>query len=90
MAVMQLSVNQISNPADRTKLFNVLKECSGSMTRQEGEKDFIKESITRICNDLKLPKKLVTRLVKVYHKQNYDEEVATHEQFEQLYETIVK
>jgi len=90
MAVMQLSVNQISNPADRTKLFNVLKECSASMTRQEGEKDLIKESITRICNDLKLPKKLVTRLVKVYHKQNYDEEVATHEQFEQLYETIVK
>jgi hypothetical protein len=60
------------------------------LTRQEGEKDYIKESITRICNDLKLPKKLVTRLVKVYHKQNYDEEVATHEQFEQLYETIVK
>jgi hypothetical protein len=29
-------------------------------------------------------------MVKVYHKQNYDEEVATHEQFETLYETIVK
>jgi hypothetical protein len=26
----------------------------------------------------------------VYHKQNYDEEVATHEQFETLYETVVK
>jgi hypothetical protein len=29
-------------------------------------------------------------MVKVYHKQNYDEEVATHEQFETLYEKIVK
>jgi hypothetical protein len=37
-----------------------------------------------------LPKKLVAKMVKVYHKQNYDEEVATHEQFETLYETIVK
>jgi hypothetical protein len=29
-------------------------------------------------------------MVKVYHKQNYDEEVAVHEQFETLYQTIVK
>jgi hypothetical protein len=90
MAVMQLAINQISNPADREKLLKVLRECSGALTRMEGEKDYIKESVTQICNDLKLPKKIVSRLVKVYHKQNYDEEVATHEQFEQLYETIVK
>lgn len=90
MAVQQLSINQISNPADREKLFKVLQECSGSMTRMEGEKDYIKESVAAIAKDLQLPKKLVAKLVKVYHKQNYDEEVATHEQFEQLYETIVK
>lgn len=90
MAVQQLSVNQISNPADREKLLNVLRECSASMTRMEGEKDYIKESITDICKTLQLPKRLVARMVKVYHKQNYDEEVAVHEQFETLYETIVK
>ena len=67
-----------------------LRECSGSMTRMEGEKDYIKESIASISKDLQLPKKLVAKMVKVYHKQNYDEEVATHEQFETLYETIVK
>jgi hypothetical protein len=90
MAVVQMSVNQISNPADQEKLLKVLRECSGAMTRMEGERDYIKESVTEICNQLQLPKKLVTRMVKVYHKQNYDEEVATHEQFETLYETIVK
>ena len=90
MAVQQLSINQISNPADREKLFKVLQECSGSMTRMEGEKDYIKESVAAISKDLQLPKKLVAKMVKVYHKQNYDEEVATNEQFEQLYETIVK
>jgi hypothetical protein len=46
--------------------------------------------VKKVSDDLKLPKQVVQRLVKVYHKQNYDEEVATHEQFEQLYETIVK
>jgi hypothetical protein len=90
MSVQQLSVNQISNPADRDKLLNVLRECSASLTRMEGEKDYIKESVTDICKQLQLPKRLVNRMVKVYHKQNYDEEVAVHEQFETLYETIVK
>ena len=85
-----MSVNQISNPADREKLLNVLRECSASLTRMGGEKDYIKESIADICKNLQLPKSLVNRMVKVYHKQNYDEEVATHDQFETLYETIVK
>jgi hypothetical protein len=90
MAVVQLSINQITNEADKKKLLDCLRECSGSMTRMEGKKDYIKESIAAISKDLQLPKKLVAKLVKVYHKQNYDEEVATHEQFETLYETIVK
>jgi len=85
-----LSINQISNPADQKKLLDCLRECSASMTRMDGEKDYIRESIASISKDLQLPKKLVAKLVKVYHKQNYDEEVATHEQFETLYETIVK
>jgi len=89
MAVQQLSVNQLSQP-DREKLFKVVKDCSDSMTRIEGENDFIKESISDISKQLQLPKKLVSRLVKVYHKQNFDEEVAVHEQFETLYETVVK
>lgn len=90
MAVQQFSINQISNEADRKKLFDAIRECSNSMTRMSAEKDYIKDSIKSVCDDLKLPKRLVNRLVKVYHKQNYDEEVATHEQFEQLYQTIVK
>lgn len=90
MAVQQFSINQISNEADRKKLLDVLKECSASLTRIEGERDFIKEAVGDVAKNLQLPKRLVAKMVKVYHKQNYDEEVATNEQFEQLYETIVK
>jgi arsenate reductase-like glutaredoxin family protein len=90
MAVQQLSVNVLSNPADRDKLLKVIKECSDSMTRISAEKDLIKESVKDICEQLELPKRLVNRMVKVYHKQNYDEEVTVHEQFETLYETVVK
>jgi hypothetical protein len=89
MAVQQLSINQLSQP-DREKLFKIIKECSDSMTRIDGEQDFIRESITETAKQMQLPKKLVAKLIKVYHKQNFDEEVAVHEQFETLYETVVK
>ena len=89
MAVQQLTINQLSEP-DRDKLFKIIKECSDSMTRQDAEKDFVRESISETAKNMQLPKKLVARLVKVYHKQNFDEEVAVHEQFETLYETVVK
>jgi hypothetical protein len=90
MAVQQIGVNQISNPADREKLLKVIRECSESMTRMDAEKDYVKEAIGAISKDLQLPKKLVSKMVKVYHKQNYSEEVVTHEQFQILYETIIK
>ena len=89
MAVKQLTINQLSEP-DKEKLFKVIKECSDSMARQDAEKDFVRESIAETAKNMQLPKKLVARLVKVYHKQNFDEEVAVHEQFETLYETVVK
>jgi hypothetical protein len=89
MAVQQLSINQLLQP-DREKLFKIIKECSDSMTRIDGEQDYIRESITETAKQMQLPKKLVAKLIKVYHKQNFDEEVAVHEQFETLYETVVK
>ena len=89
MAVQQLSINQLSQP-DREKLFKIVKECSDSMTRIEGENDFIRESIAETAKQMQIPKKLVAKLVRVYHKHNFDEEVAVHEQFENLYETVIK
>jgi hypothetical protein len=89
MAVQQLSINQLSQP-DREKLFKIVKECSDSMTRIEGENDFIRESIAETAKQMQLPKKLVAKLVRVYYKQNFDEEVAVNEQFENLYESVVK
>jgi hypothetical protein len=89
MAVQQLSINQLSQP-DREKLFKIVKECSDSMTRIESENDFIRESIAETAKQMQLPKKLVAKLVRVYHKQNFDEEVAVNEQFENLYESVVK
>lgn len=90
MAIQQFSINQISNPADRDKLLGVLKECSNSLVRMEGERDLIKEAVKDICDKLELPKRVVNKMVKVYHKQNFDEEVAVQDQFMELYNAVVK
>jgi hypothetical protein len=90
MTVQQFSINQISNPADRDKLLGVLKECSNSLVRMEAERDLIKEAVKDICDKLQLPKRVVNKMVKVYHKQNFDEEVAVQDQFMELYNAVVK
>lgn len=80
----------LANPADQKKLLDMLREASNSLTRIEGERDLIREMKKKVCDDLQLEKKVINRMVKVYHKQSFQEEVAEHEQFETLYESIVK
>jgi hypothetical protein len=90
MTIQQFSINTISNPADRTKLLNVIRECSNALTKIEMERSYIKDAIGVICKELQLPKRLVNKLVRVYYKQNFDEEVAVSDQFQQLYESVIK
>ena len=80
----------ISNPADRKKIKDALQEISNSMTRMESERDLVKDIKADLAEEYKdkLTKKQIARMARVYHKQNFDEEVASHEQFEMLYEEI--
>jgi hypothetical protein len=82
-------MTQISNPVDRAKIKKMLGEVSNSMTRIAAERDLIRETIKEMSDEFQLPKKTLNRMAKVYHKQNYTQEVAEHEEFEDLYETIV-
>ena len=87
---MECSMSQISSPADRDKIKKLLVEISGSMTRMEAERDLVRETIKDMSKQFNLPVKTLNRMAKVYHKQNYNQEVAEHEEFEELYETIVQ
>lgn len=75
-------------PDDAKKLIGALRDMSTSMTRVEAERDLQKNVKKDICDALDLNKKVFTKLVKTYHKQNYSEEVQTHEEFETLYESV--
>jgi hypothetical protein len=78
----------LSNPADRKKIREALQEISNSMTRIEGERDYIKEAIKDVCDKFQISKKTFRRMAKVYHSQNFTQEVEEHEEFENLYESI--
>jgi hypothetical protein len=58
------------------------------MTRTEGEREFQREAIKELCDNLELSKKTFRRMAKVYHKQNFTKEIEEHEEFETMYETI--
>ena len=77
-----------SSPTDRKAILDCMKELSASMTRTEGEREFQREAINELCDNLELSKKTFRRMAKVYHKQNFTKEIEEHEEFETMYETI--
>ena len=64
------------NEEQRGRLAKALKDASDSHMRQEGEAEYLRETVKKIAEDLKIPKKLVNAMAKAYHKQNFDEIVA--------------
>jgi len=77
-----------SSPADRKAILDCMKEISASMARIDAERDLIREAIKNICDQQNLSKKTFRRMTKTYHKQNFNQEVEEHEEFESMYQTI--
>lgn len=75
---------------DKAKVLGCLQEISNSLTRIEAERDLIKEILQRLQDECEIPKKLSRKLAKVYHRRNYEEEVAAQSEFETVYETVAK
>ena len=49
-----------------------------------------KEIIDIASDNSKIPKKIITRIIKVHHKQNLAEEVAEFKEFETLVESMTE
>ena len=79
----------ISSPEDRKKVFDCLKELDASMLRASAEKDFQKEAIERLTEQVEIDKKHVKSMARIYHKQNFTEVTQDNEDLVALYEEIV-
>jgi len=60
-------------------------EVSGSLTRMEAERDFIKDAVNRVAEENELDKKILSRLCKLYHKQMFHTEMADMDTLETVY-----
>ena len=79
----------ISNPADQIKIKKMLSEISDSFTRIEAERDLIKETIEALSEDFDIEKKILRKMARIFHKQNYSTVEAEQEELALLYESVV-
>lgn len=79
----------ISNEVDRKKFKDALQEIANSKTRIAAENDLIKDIIADLSESFELPKKTVSKLAKVYYKQNMSQEAQEFDELETLYEEVV-
>jgi hypothetical protein len=75
-------------PEQKQDLQKAVQEISNSMTRMEAERDLIKEIVKDQSDQLQIPKKVISKIAKTFHKQNLAQEVADHEEFVELYEKV--
>lgn len=80
----------ISSPADKEKLLKGIKELSNSMTRVDAEKDYQKDTIGTLADELGIKKQYISKIATVYHKQMFSKLQAEHEELENLYEELFK
>jgi hypothetical protein len=82
------SVTLPSSEEDKLAIRRVLKEVSDSMTRIDGEKDFIKDAVDDLSKQYGIPKATLNKVAKTYHKQNVAEERAKNEDTFYVYDSI--
>jgi metal-responsive CopG/Arc/MetJ family transcriptional regulator len=77
-------------PEQKKELQGAVREISASMTRSEAERDLIREIVKEQSQKHSIPKKIINKIAKTYHKQNLTQEIDDHEEFVELYDNITK
>jgi hypothetical protein len=70
-------------------LIDGVKEISVHLSRIEGEREAIKDIIDSVKDDINVPKKIINRFAKTYHKQNFAEQNVEDKEFAKLYVSLV-
>lgn len=84
-----VSINSLSSE-DKKKLKGVIQELNDSLTRVASERDYQKEAIAKLYDELGVDKKIIRRLAKTYFKANFSEEQEGNRQFEEFYDGVMK
>tara|TARA_R110000822_G_scaffold35931_12_gene101151 strand:- start:1889 stop:2152 length:264 start_codon:yes stop_codon:yes gene_type:complete len=77
-----------SSEKDRKRIKTCMEEISNSYLRQEAERTFVKEAIDALADEIDIPKKYLSKMAKIFHKQNMSELVSELEDLEALIDTV--
>lgn len=72
-----------------TVLKNGIREMSDLMTIMDSQREAMKETINSLFEDVKIPKKIIRKMAKTYHKSNYSEVVMENSEFQTIYEGVI-
>lgn len=79
-----------SNPAELKTIQAAMKEMSDCMIRIDAEKEAMKDIVEDLNEKYELPKKFISKMARVYHKQSFDKESVEHEDFADLYVAVTE
>jgi len=77
-----------SSDHDKKRIKECMEEISNSYLRQEAEREFVKEALISLEDDVGIPKKYLGKMARIYHKQNMSELVSEIEEIEALLESV--
>ena len=84
-----VSIASLSD-ADKKRVKEAVLQMNDSLTRAAAERDFQKEVINKMADELGVDKKLFRRMSKVYFKANYAQEQEENRNFEEMYDEVMK
>lgn len=61
-----------------------------SLSKIQYERDRVKDIVASIHDETKIPKKLINRIARVFHKQIFAEVIVEDNEFQSIYETVVR
>lgn len=78
-----------TNPADLQAIKQLVKNASDSLTRIESERAHIKSIKDKAKEDYQLPPKLFSKMVSLYFKDSFKDEMASNEELDLLYSAVL-
>ena len=77
-----------SSPEDMKRVRGCMEEMSNSFTRMEAERDFQKEAINSLADEVQIPKSILRKTARAFHNQNVSDLIAEVSDIEALMESI--
>lgn len=85
---MQLNA-KLNDPNVKKRIKSIMSESSAALTRIEDERVFLKDTVSDLSDEFDIPKKIIKKMIKAYHKQSFNEESEEQEQFLDIYQTVM-